>query len=913
LNLHNISVFCVCKHWYVNENKNLAVIDGYDCAAMFCRHNRSKGGVAIFTKTGLKYQVINVDEFCVESDLEVVCVRVSLSHQTSDVIIVSIYRVPNGNHSIFLECFDRLFIHLARHSLPLIICGDFNIDITTKESLSVDFLDMLRSQNCRCLNYKPTRGNACLDNVLSDLHKDIINTVVLDPPLSDHNALLTSFSLDNIEQNEPNPTSITRPIRVFHKQNVDNFKMILAGINWNLTGSANDFDLFLSLFLQTMETCFPYKNIKTKAKSPSVKWYNEDLRRMREEMERLYSFWKWAQLYHVFVDETRIRYMRAKSDYKKALAQAKLNCNADSIASAPNQVKRAWELINKNNRKSSSPVVDSLSPQTFCDYFTSSVDDISNLVPSSLSGASNLVVNHPVNPPSFSLKPVSCEEVSKIVKSLKSSKCRDIYDISSVLVKEVLSEILLPLTWCLNLCILSGVFPDCLKLSKVTPIFKKGDHLCPGSYRPISVVPIFSKILEKAVIHQVTEFFETNNLFSKFQFGFRKGLSTVDAVRSLVSSVLNGFEEHAGTLSTMCDLSKAFDCVPHDILLVKLEHYGIKGVELNFFRTYLANRSQKVSYNNGLSDVAVVRTGVPQGSVLGPFLFLVMINDLPSNIVSPSTSLIFADDSTFFFGDVCLDNVKSQMANCLSDCNDWFKLNGFLLNNEKTQSIFFSLSNHDSGIPNTKASVKLLGITLDSKLNWSAHIDSVCSRLSRVLYLLRNLKKCIPMSYLKVAYFAFFNSIISYGLILWGCGSDTKRVLLLQKKAVRIITNSSYKAHCRPLFERERILTVFNLYIYLCLFDVKSNLSSMPIRSDAHDHLTRNRHKLDLPLVRLVKTQESFSYMGLKLFNRLPLQAHTIDIKSFKRKVLDWLLINPFYSIDEFFNLSSIDLVFSNI
>jgi len=309
-------------------------------------------------------------------------------------------------------------------------------------------------------------------------------------------------------------------------------------------------------------------------------------------------------------------------------------------------------------------------------------------------------------------------------------------------------------------------------------------------------IKIFSKIFEFIFKSQVSQYFELNNLFSPYQFAFRPGMSTVGSVESLVSEIISSFEGGEITKAVLCDLNKAFDCVDHDILLKKLQKYGLIGSEINFVKSYLTDRQQKVFVNNNYSKPTSVVCGVPQGSVLGPFLYLVMINDLPANIVT--SKVLFADDVTLFHSEKSVENLNLIMSYVVEESAQWFSVNKFLLNNEKTQVINFSL---EKDTANDVEAVKLLGINLDVKLTWHVHVDETCKRLARVIYVIRHLKNCIPDVYLRNVYFALFHSVLSYGILFWGNSTSIGNILLLQKKVVRLITNSHFRGHCRPLFQ----------------------------------------------------------------------------------------------------------------
>ena len=289
--------------------------------------------------------------------------------------------------------------------------------------------------------------------------------------------------------------------------------------------------------------------------------------------------------------------------------------------------------------------------------------------------------------------------------------------------------------------------------------------------------------------------------------------------------ILRAFEERSALLSVFLDLSKAFDCVKHENLIEKLQYLGICNNELNLIVSYLSNREQCVVLHGRVSDTKYVKYGVPQGSVLGPLLFLVAVNDLACNL--NFNTIMYADDTTLFA--VCkdyqrLDYVIKEMT---QEAKEWFNANGFVLNESKTESITFKIKAEES------QNFKMLGVYLDSKLSWAKHIDYVCNKLSRVLYMLRHLKLIVPYNYLRVAYFAYFQSIMKYGLIIWGNSAHTTRVFKLQKKAIRILSDSASTEHCRPLFIKMKLLTLTSLYIKDLLY-IKDNINKYDIRSDFH-------------------------------------------------------------------------------
>lgn len=229
----------------------------------------------------------------------------------------------------------------------------------------------------------------------------------------------------------------------------------------------------------------------------------------------------------------------------------------------------------------------------------------------------------------------------------------------------------------------------------------------------------------------------------------------------------------------------------------------------------------------------------------------------------------------------------------------WFQANGFMLNQNKTQELYFSLRN--SPIDNCLTHVKFLGVLIDCKLSWEYHIDYITGKLSRVIFLLKQLKNHVSDHYVRTAYFAFFQSIVTYGIVLWGNCSRMKEILLLQKKIIRIMMNADRLAHCKPFFIELKILTVVNLYIYSVLLYTKNNLPYLHQRRDIHLHNTRSSNKLNLPYCRLSTSLNSYKSIGMRIYNKLPSSMVNTPLEQFKNNMFDWLVSRPFYSLQEFF------------
>ena len=296
-------------------------------------------------------------------------------------------------------------------------------------------------------------------------------------------------------------------------------------------------------------------------------------------------------------------------------------------------------------------------------------------------------------------KPLSINELKDAFFSLKKNKSSGVDDVSFNIIKKCFGVLCEPLTYLFQLSIEKGVFPDDLKIAKVTPIYKAGDNSDVSTYRPISVLPCFSKILERLMYNYLCKYLKENNILYEKQFGFQSRYSTNDAIVQLIDKIFHSFEKEQFTLGVFIDLSKAFDTVDHSILLKKLKFYGITDKNLAWFESYLSNRKQYIEIcEKSKTDLKYVTCAVPQGSILGPLLFLVYVNDLPNapRLLDP---IMFADDTNLSFNHKDIKHLFTVANNELVNIKDWLTANKLSLNVEKTKYSFFHKPSKKDNIP----------------------------------------------------------------------------------------------------------------------------------------------------------------------------------------------------------------------
>ena len=590
-----------------------------------------------------------------------------------------------------------------------------------------------------------------------------------------------------------------------------------------------------------------------------------------------------------------------------------------------NNMKKTWSIIiffinnckqskaNESFSYNNSIITDKkIISDKFNDYFI----DVGKTLPAQIpkSGPSFDKYLPEPNPESIFLVPTNEREISNIILNIKNSAPG--YDgISAKVIKPIIDILAPPLTYITNLSFTERVFPSELKIAQILPLYKSNDPMLFNNYRPISLLPFFSKLFERLMYNRLIDFIEKHRLLYQYQFGFRKNHSTFMALVTLLESITSALDNLEFSICILIDFRKAFDTVEHSILLNKLNHYGIRGTALQWFNSYLTNRYQYVNYNNTTSNMKQIVCGVPQGSILGPLLFLSYINDI-SSVSNVLSSVLFADDTTLLYSSNNLQELSATVNNELSNIVQWLNANRLSLNIAKTNFMIFRPRGKNEVCPTIHIcgaeiqevdSAKILGIVVDNKLNWMEHIKCISRKIAKGIGIIIKARKSFESETLLNLYNALILPHISYGIQVWGTAASIHlhRLYVLQKKIVRIICGVHPRTHTEPLYKSLNILNIDQIKDYsIALFMYKLTKHLLPPlfenmfikTSDVHNYSTRQADLLYVQFAATNRTHRTLKHYGIKLWNSLYHGVHPdCAISTFKCNLKSFLLSWFFY------------------
>ena len=859
---------------------------------------------------GVVIYVKNLDNYIVYEPqlMDASCLVLKIGTERA---FVCIYRSPSiSDPSNFLNSLDSLLVDLS-YFPNIVVVGDINLDISSKPCTHhiAEYLNLIAFHGLLPAHSFPTRDTACLDHVMLKSKMSAI-AIVMDSSVTDHNCVLLCLQSKKAYKQQ---STFSKIDYVALDKNIHclDFQPLYACKDPN--EASNLLLSPISALISSYSSIIKVSNLNRLLKP----WMTLGMLRCMRNRDEMHKKLKLSPNNAVL----QTTYKRYRNFCTKILKKLRRDYESSEIREAAdsNDNKKIWQVIKRVTctAKPKSASTDLLSSSSSPQESVNQVNDFfanigANLAAKFPNHNDGLLYRDFVNsvPYSFAMLDTEEGEVDTIISTLKSNSAVGWDNIPSNFLKRYKQLLVPPLTYFFNVCLRTGTFPESLKKAIIHPIHKNGNRNCVDNYRPIAVLPSISKILERIINNRLISYLEGKRLLSPNQFGFRHKTSTSSAVMELTSHIVNKMDSKEKVLSIFLDLKKAFDTVSIPILISKLEGLGIRGVALEIFKDYLHNRTQCVKILNFISNDLPVTFGVPQGSVVGPSLFLVYINQLCNLTLLNGKITVFADDTVLTFSGATWHETFEAAQSGMNIVVEWLRNHLLTLNAEKTKILTYSLnqttqppdslslvahscspSESDAcNCPELKRvrTIKYLGVTLDNGLTFSSHIDLLTSRIRKLIYVFKTLRNVAEGGIVKRVYLALCQSLLTYCISAWG-GAPKTILLKLERAQRAVLKVSTFRPMLFPtdeLYKSCGVLTVRQLFIFHTVVSQHLQTPYVIVTKRRKDAVCQPQR------CRLAFTKRFYCFLGPHLYNRLNriLKFYSFPSIILKKTVMNWLL-----------------------
>ena len=841
-------------------------------------------------------------------DLECMFVQVFLK-QSKSILFCVMYRPPDSSTYLPDNFKILLLEQLTRSTISnseMFIMGDFNIDFLEPNNHR-DIKTLLSQWGFYQTMKQATRtsdtSSTLIDLLFTNKPNNISKTLVIPITFSDHDLIRCVRKL-NWEKHAPKEIKC-RDNKHYSKEL---FCGKLKNADWQNVLTATNVNAAWKSMREIIRSCLDSiaPVITKRIRGKPCPWMTPDLKQQMAERDRLQRRYRKSKL-----PVHKVEYNQRRNSVKNLVKKAKQEYFKNLLSSSAQNPNSFWRNLKKIypskqkdtpkrfNIHSTTTTDTKIIANAFCSFFCSTINTLKTKAFVLIDFVWRRQTFESLRTcKNFTFKQVTEKTVHSELRKLKRKKSTGIDDIPPSVLKDAANVLAKPLTRIINLSLQTGVFPTDWKVSKITPIHKSNAIDCIENYRPISVIPSISKIIERVTHSQLSEYLESNNLISDCQFGFRKRRSTELATALFTDNIKKKVNEGKLVGSIFLDQTKAFDALSHAKLISKMRCYGILNKELEWFKDYLFDRTQYVQRGTILSDAGKVRSGVPQGSIIGPILFTLFYNDLPS-CLKHSEVIIYADDTVIFVPGKDVEIIEARLSADMKRVYEWCTDNELILNlhKGKTESMLFGTSKNLSQQPsvlnisfgdktvNFTTKYKYLGCIIEPSLNMNSHFENSYKKASNRLRLLCKLRPYMTADACSMLYKSMVMPILTYCGILHLNKAQTliNKSNALHERVCRILgSDKSLSIKSPETIIRSRALVT----VRKCIEgDMCNNFRSY---FEIHQHTKSTRNSgtlLKLPNLKLEFFRGSFCYSGAKLYNELPRETRQLDILKFKTHV----------------------------
>ena len=889
-------------------------LDDYKVFRLDRLHKRG-GGVCAYVRKELKTEVLKDYSYISDSNFHQLWLRVQLKKLKSIVVCVT-YRPQDCPLNCFEDDLKPTYLQSIAFNKPIVILGDLNCDVLKESRPEFKALNNFASEmNLRQLIKSPTRITATTetapDVILVSSTSFVRKSGIINLSISDHMAVFVELK---VKAQTPPPYYIS--VRSYKNYSPTMFSGDLAANSTRLLSIFDTTDvnaqlnIFNDVLQSTLDSHAPVRTIKVRNRP--CPFVTRDIKQLMDNRNSLHR--RFLQTRDAPDWE---KYKASRNTVKRVLTEAERSYTHQEVQENKNDPRSLWKIINRTiPSKEKERQVYTKNPKTVANEFNaffSKVGRNASDTVAQLAEEINIIHQEPFFEPApppqcdlFNFRSVSVEEVRRIISAMPTNKSPGPDKVEAWVLKDSLSVILGPLTEIINCSLATSTFPDAWKAAEVIPLLKEGDHNVASNNRPLSLLPVASKVCERIVLNQLSGYLSDHNRLTHHQNGNKKLHSTETLSIYITDNILEAMDNKKITVLILLDLSKAFDSINHQRLLKKLTSVGASPATVKWFESYLSHRTQTLRIGSTLSDPLTISHGVPQGAILSPLLFCIYTNDLPN---TPLTCEIesYVDDSKILrsFHTLESETAMLEIEEDLHRVAIWCCENHLLINPEKTKFLLLGtrqLMNRLPAQPSLSflgktltpvSSAKDLGLTLDSHLSYDDHISKLTSScLFKLMQINRVRQSFDQTTLLKIMSTLVFSKMF-YCSTVWSntTNKNITKLQLLQNFACKIVTGTRKYDHVSPLLRQlnwkpvQQCLDYRDLVLtYKCVKNLAPEYLCKKFQKCPHDRATRNRDLFQIPRFKTSTGQRTFSYRAVKLWNNLDKDVKdSKSLNSFKK------------------------------